>query len=161
MFPDLSVSLRYHDVYGHNEMNNPSMIYKWLNGDSHELCEGDNNVLRDFIHISDVTDVNVMLFEHFQKHNQFPFNYSDVGTGRSVSLKKVGEEIAKHTKGEIKYVERKNTIQQYTEADIKELKKAYKEIYKKDFEPLSIEKGIEKTKNDYLYHQSIKLHHLW
>lgn len=129
------VGLRYFNVYGPNEAHKGSMAsvaYHLHNqvaatGEA-RLFEGSDGYgageqRRDFVHVSDVVDVNLWFFE---RKVSGIFN---VGTGASATFNDVANAIlAWHGKGAIRYIpfpeELKSRYQSFTEADITALRAA-------------------------------------
>ena len=147
------VGLRYFNVYGPREQHKKSMasvIFHFnkqlLSSDKVRLFKGsggyDNGEQRrDFIHVDDVTGVNLWLMK-----NTVPNGIYNVGTGQSQSFNDIANAVIKwHGHGNIEYIdfpkELENCYQNYTQADITALRNAG---YDKDFIPLI--QGI----NDYL-----------
>jgi nucleoside-diphosphate-sugar epimerase len=151
-FPNLYqniVSLRFHNVYGQFEdkkMDMASIPYKWTTGKKQVLFLDSKNIKRDFIHVDDICDVLNVFFIYFKKHKKLPNNkFYDVGTGNSVSFKDLGEEIDKHTKRGIEYIKnpyKKEEYQYFTQANIRDLKKVYKDLGK-IYKPMDYKEGIK------------------
>jgi nucleoside-diphosphate-sugar epimerase len=149
--------LRYHNVYGAYETpkgNMASIISKWIdnhiNGIStNVLFYGSDKIKRDFIHVDDVNDINVMFLDFYIKYGQLPDNNTyDVGSGVATSFERVAKEIKKHTKCSIQYTinpyDSKN-YQFYTKADIKNISDIYTWLYDKPYKPRSISEGVLNT----------------
>lgn len=91
-FPDFhAVGLRYFNVYGKNEYfkgNSASMVLQFglqiLSGKSPKLFEGSDQILRDFVYISDVINANIQALNG----NAGVYN---VGTGKSRSFQDVAD----------------------------------------------------------------------
>jgi len=104
--------LRYFNVYGHNEFhknNMSSMPYQMIkqlkNNNSINLFKGhdgynDGEQMRDFIHVNNCVDVNILFYEN---------NCSgifDVGTTSPVTFNYIAKTIIdKHGSGKIKYID--------------------------------------------------------
>jgi ADP-L-glycero-D-manno-heptose 6-epimerase len=143
------VGLRYFNVYGPREQHKgemASVAYKQylqlLDGDTVELFRGtdgyaDGEQLRDFIHVSDVVDVNLWFLDHPEASGIF-----NVGTGRAQSFNDVARAvIAHHGRGHIKYIDfpeaLRDRYQSFTEADIDGLREVG---YSQPF--LAVEEGV-------------------
>jgi UDP-glucose 4-epimerase len=129
-----------------------SIISKWIdnyknNVKTNLLFSDSKNIKRDFIHINDITKVNIMFLDYYKKNKNLGDNIIyDVGIGVANSFLNVANNIIKHTKGNVKYVDNpynKDNYQFYTKANIEQLSKIYKKTYKKNYKPLSIKKGIK------------------
>lgn len=160
------VCLRYHNVYGANEKHKGdmgSLVYKWISNTEslyNHLFIGSKSIYRDFVHIQDVTKINVLFLETWLKFNKFIFlndkNYYDVGSGQSVSFQDLSDEILKHTKKLISYIRNpyKSGYQFYTKANIKPIKKLYFLIYGKNLKTIKIKKGVKMVYNE--FHKFVK-----
>jgi ADP-L-glycero-D-manno-heptose 6-epimerase len=151
------VCLRYHNVYGATETHKGSMasiISKWIDNYINGIKKNDlfidsNNIRRDFVHISDVTKINLMFLDYYKKHNNLGKEIIyDVGSGICTTFQKVADKIIKHTKGDIELIKNPynyNNYQYFTKADINKISKIYKKLYKKSYKPLTISEGIKLT----------------
>jgi ADP-L-glycero-D-manno-heptose 6-epimerase len=127
--------LRYFNVYGPGEAHKGSMasvafhLHGQVAATGHaRLFEGSGGYAageqrRDFIHVGDVVDVNLWLYER-RKSGVF-----NVGTGASATFNEVASAvIAWHGRGAIRYIpfpdDLKSRYQSFTEADIAALRKA-------------------------------------
>jgi ADP-L-glycero-D-manno-heptose 6-epimerase len=143
--------LRYFNVYGPREQHKGGMastafhFNNQIEADGEcRLFEGsdgyeDGEQRRDFVHVDDVVDVNLWLYDH--PHITGVFN---CGTGRSQSFNDVARAvIAWHGKGRIRYIPfpdaLKGRYQSFTEADLEKLRAAG---YDKPF--LTVEQGVKK-----------------
>lgn len=158
-FPELYdniVCLRYHNVYGASEGHKgdmSSIVYKWISGQDHKLFQDSKEIKRDFIHVSDINYVNIAFMRYWILKKTFPLRIYDVGTGKPVSFLQLGNEIKRHTKKKITYIDNpynKSNYQFFTKADITDLKEIFDELGEK-YAPMSIKQGIEKVYNDFNY----------
>jgi len=156
-FPELYeniVCLRYHNVYGSTEKHKgdmSSIVFKWISGAEHKLFKDSKNIKRDFIHVQDINEVNLAFFKYWKKFKNFPKRVYDVGTGKAVSFLQLGNEIKKHTKKKISYIDNpydNSNYQFFTKAEITDLKEIFEKIGK-EYSPMSIKEGINKAFNDY------------
>lgn len=164
------IALRYHNVYGATEShkgNMASIISKWIDNYNqgiltNDLFKGSKEIRRDFIHIDDVTKINVMFLNFYNKYKVLPdINVLDVGMGRASSFESVANQIIKHTKGDFRLVKNPYTekdYQFYTKADIKGISDIYQWLYDKPFTPTNLEDGIRKVFNKkiQIYAESIR-----
>lgn len=153
------VCLRYHNVYGPTEShkdNMASIISKWIDDYKNGITQnvlfyGSSKIIRDFIHVDDITKINIMFLDYYKQRGTLGYDLIiDVGTGLPTSFQDVAENIIKNTRGSIKYVDNpynETNYQFYTEANISQLENIYYSLYGKEFTPLSIEEGILKTFN--------------
>jgi len=157
-FPDLYeniVCLRYHNVYGSTEKHKgdmSSIVFKWISGAEHKLFKDSKKIKRDFIHVQDINEVNLAFFKYWKKFKIFPKRIYDVGTGKAVSFLQLGNQIRKHTRKNISYIDNPydtSNYQFFTKADTTDLKEIFQGIGKK-FSPMSIREGITKAYNDYI-----------
>lgn len=146
------VGLRYFNVYGPCEQHKGKMasVINHFNiemlreqrihlfGASDGYAAGEQR--RDFIHVDDVVAINLWFWQHQEKSGIF-----NVGTGKSASFNEVAREIAAWHKGSEKNIEYipfpqnlQSAYQNFTEADISELRKAG---YDKQF--ISLDEGIK------------------
>lgn len=164
------IALRYHNVYGATEShkgNMASIVSKWIDNYNYgiftnDLFNGSNKIWRDFIHVDDITMINVMFLNFYNKYKQLPdTNILDVGMGRASSFESVAKHIMKHTNGDVNMVENPYTekdYQFYTKANIKGISDIYQWLYDKPFIPINIEDGVKKVfiKKTESYAQSIR-----
>jgi ADP-L-glycero-D-manno-heptose 6-epimerase len=130
------VGLRYFNVYGPGEAHKGPMasVAFHLHGQvtatgQAKLFEGSGGYAageqrRDFVHVSDVVDVNLWFYERDKVSGVF-----NVGTGSSATFNEVAKAIiAWHGRGAIRYIpfpdELKSRYQSFTEADISALRGA-------------------------------------
>ena len=130
------VGLRYFNVYGPGEAHKGAMasVAFHLHGQvaatgEARLFEGSGGYAageqrRDFVHVGDVVDVNLWLYDHGKVSGVF-----NVGTGASATFNDVAKAIiAWHGKGVIRYIpfpaELQSRYQSFTEADISALRAA-------------------------------------
>ena len=105
-----SVGLRFFNVFGEGENEKgqyASIATQFLkNKEKGEplIVYGDGTQARDFIHVSDVAKITLMILE---KGNQ---NIYNVGTGKAVSYRRIGELI---DKDKIRYVENPLKVYQH------------------------------------------------
>ena len=128
--------LRYFNVYGPGEAHKGSMasVAFHLHGQvaatgEARLFDGSGGYAageqrRDFVHVGDVVDVNLWLFERQNVSGVF-----NVGTGASATFNEVANAIiAWHGKGSVRYIpfpkELEASYQSFTEADIAKLRAA-------------------------------------
>jgi ADP-L-glycero-D-manno-heptose 6-epimerase len=149
------VCLRYHNVYGATEEHKgdmASLVYKWIAKKNRpikieKLFYDSDKIFRDFVHIDDVTKINVMFLDMWLKYKNFMFfgNTFDVGTGKSVSFQKLADEIVNNTKNEIEYIPNpyKSGYQLYTKANMYKIKKLYYLVYQENLKTIKIKKGIK------------------
>lgn len=159
------VALRYHNVYGSTESHKggmASIVSKWIdnytNGIlSNDLFYGSENIKRDFVHVDDVNRVHLLLLKYFILFDYLPYKLIiDVGSGVAVSFEQLANEILKHTKGQIRYVDNpfdEYNYQFFTKANIDYLSATYTIVYGEDFNPIQLEEGVKlvfnkKTKNE-------------
>ena len=149
------VCLRYHNVYGATEShkgNMASIVSKWVDNYkqgilTNDLFYGSDKIKRDFIHVDDVTKINIMFLLFYNKHKKLPEkNIYDVGVGRATSFESVAKHIIKHTKGTIQYTINpydEKSYQFYTKADIKDICEIYNWVHDKNFRPMPIAVGVK------------------
>jgi len=164
------IALRYHNVYGATEShkgNMASIVSKWIDNYNdgvltNDLFIGSKEIRRDFIHIDDITKINVMFLNFYNKYKQLPdANIYDVGMGRASSFESVAKHIMKHTNGDVKLIKNPYTeknYQFYTQANIKAISDTYQWLYDKPFIPINIEDGIKNVfiKKTQSYAESIR-----
>jgi len=145
------VGLRYFNVYGPREQHKGTMAsvaYHFNNqikADNRvNLFEGTDGYAageqqRDFIHVSDVVNVNLWLMDHAQISGIF-----NVGTGRCQSFNDVANAVIHwhNNDGDINYIpfpeHLKGSYQSFTEADIGALRNAgYVQAFK------TVEQGVK------------------
>jgi len=147
------VGLRYFNVYGPREWHKGSMAsvaYHFHNqiksGQNVKLFMGtdgyaDGEQQRDFIHVSDVVNVNLWFYKNREQRGIF-----NVGTGRAQSFNDVARSVIEwHEKGQIGYTpfpdHLKGRYQSFTQADISALRGVgYDQAFK------TVEEGVK----DYL-----------
>lgn len=152
------VSLRYHNVYGASETKKGTMasiVSKWLdnyiNGvHTFSLFYGSDKIKRDFIHVEDVNNINMMFLHYYVQNNKLPdVTTYDVGCGKPISFQQVANAINEVTGGiKIKYVDNpydKKNYQYYTKANIQNISDIYKSLYDKPYEPMDILTGVQNT----------------
>jgi len=121
---------RYFNVYGPYEDHKgdqASPYHKFENQAKTtgviKLFENSNKYLRDFVPVDTVVNIHKKFF-HVQESGIW-----NVGTGKARSFQDVAEEIAKKYQARIEYIPMPNSLkgqyQEFTEADITELKKHY------------------------------------
>ena len=130
------VGLRYFNVYGPGEAHKGAMAsIAWhlrqqlVAGGEVRLFEGsggygDGEQRRDFIHVSDVADVNLWFSDHPGQSGIF-----NVGTGRASTFNQVAQAVIDwHGRGEINYIpfpdNLRDSYQNFTEADLGALRAA-------------------------------------
>ena len=122
---------RYFNVYGNNENNKKeqaSPIYKFYKNsilkNEIKLFKNSHKYKRDFVCINDICDIHYKML--FQKKS----GIYNIGTGRSVSFKKIATLIAKKNKAKIKYISMpenlKKHYQTFTKAENKKITKLLK-----------------------------------
>lgn len=138
--------LRYFNVYGPQENHKDKMssvayhmFRQYKKGESLKLFEGSDKFLRDFIHVDDVVSVNMFLFENKKVNGIF-----NCGTGKAESFMTVArtvKSVYKDAKLELISFpdELKGKYQEFTEADLTELRDAG---YDKSF--MDVEAGVSK-----------------
>ncbi|MEW5838900.1 MAG: ADP-glyceromanno-heptose 6-epimerase [Pseudomonadota bacterium] len=143
------VGLRYFNVYGPREQHKGSMAsvayhfhHQLLNHGALRLFEGcdgyaDGEQQRDFIHVDDVTAVNLWLLEHPKVRGIF-----NLGTGRAQSFNEVAQAVIDfHGRGQIEYIpfpaHLQGAYQSFTQADMRALRAAG---YDAPF--LSVQQGV-------------------
>jgi ADP-L-glycero-D-manno-heptose 6-epimerase len=151
------VGLRYFNVYGPYESHKGPMasvafqFFNQLNSTNKiKLFEGtdgygDGEQSRDFIHVSDVVNVNLFFLENLALKGIF-----NVGTGKRASFNELADCLIKlEGSGEKDYIPFPDSLlgkyQSFTEADITKLQKAG---YTSRF--LSVQEGLER------YHEILK-----
>jgi len=161
----LNVALRYHNVYGATEShkgNMASIVSKWVDNYNNgilqnDLFYGSENIKRDFIHINDVNRVHLLLLKCYIKNGFLPNKMIiDVGSGVAVSFEQLANQIIKHTKGQIRYIDNpfdESNYQFYTKANIEYLSSFYNNMFGEIYNPKQIEEGIrlvfnKKTNNE-------------
>ena len=145
------VGLRYFNVYGPREQHKggmASVVYHFhhqlLTGDTVRLFEGsggygDGEQRRDFIHVTDVADVNLWLLEHSEVSGIF-----NLGTGTARAFNDVARAVIDwHGNGKIEYISfpdsLQNSYQSFTEADMSGLR-----TIGYDASCLSVEDGVRR-----------------
>ena len=99
-----TVALRYFNVYGPRQaLSNPytgvcAIFSSRLLNDRPPIIWEDGGQTRDFIHVKDIAQANILALEKSEADYQV-FN---VGTGRSISIKEVAEKLAKALQCDIK-----------------------------------------------------------
>lgn len=143
------VGLRYFNVYGPREQHKgemASVAYKLSqelrNGDRLSLFAGshgygDGEQKRDFVWVGDCVDVNLWMLDHPEVSGIF-----NVGSGRAQTFNDVANAVIRSAgRGRIHYIpfppELEGSYQDFTQADISELRKAG---YAKEF--LSVEEAV-------------------
>ena len=134
-----SIGLRFFNVFGEGENEKgqyASIATQFLKSKERGeplIVYGNGSQARDFIHVSDVARITLMLLE---KGSSGVYN---VGTGKAISYKNIGEMIDRDG---IKYVENPLKAYQYlTEADTSKLSKVIG-----DYEFINLGKWIAKMK---------------
>lgn len=164
------IALRYHNVYGATEShkgNMASIVSKWIDNYNYgiltnDLFRGSKEIRRDFVHVDDVTKINIMFLNFYNKYKQLPdIHILDVGMGRASSFESVANQIVKHTNGKINVVRNPYNEKNYqflTKANIKGISDIYQWLYDKPFMPINIEEGIKKVfdKKTHSYAESIR-----
>jgi nucleoside-diphosphate-sugar epimerase len=139
-----------------------SIVSKWIDNYNNgilqnDLFYGSENIKRDFVHIDNVNRVHLLLLKYFIVFNYLPYKLIiDVGSGVAVSFEQLANEILKHTKGKIRYIDNpfdESNYQFYTKANIDYLSATYNIVYGEEFKPIQIDEGIrlvfnKKTKNE-------------
>jgi len=93
-----TVSLRYFNVYGARQaLSNPytgvcAIFSCRIKNDNPPVIFEDGNQTRDFVHVSDIVQANLLAMEK-KNANYETFN---VGTGRAISIKEVAEALLKY-----------------------------------------------------------------
>ncbi|MGD9950220.1 MAG: ADP-glyceromanno-heptose 6-epimerase [Desulfobulbus sp.] len=130
------VGLRYFNVYGPREQHKGSMASVAFHLRDQLLADGVVRLFegsggyghgeqrRDFIHVEDVVDVILWLFDHADVSGIF-----NVGTGKSQSFNEVAHAVLKALgQGKLEYIpfpeQLKGRYQSFTEADISRLRAA-------------------------------------
>lgn len=130
------VGLRYFNVYGPGEAHKGAMASVAFHLHGQVAASGEARLFessggyaageqrRDFVHVGDVVDVNLWLYERGKVSGVL-----NVGTGASATFNDVANAIiAWHGKGQIRYIpfpdELKSRYQSFTEADITALRRA-------------------------------------
>ncbi len=143
------VGLRYFNVYGPGETHKGSMAsvafhfhHQLLSTGRVKLFQGsdgygDGEQRRDFIHVDDVTAVNLWFWMQLNKSGIF-----NLGTGKSQSFNDVAHAAIKaHQRGAIEYIPFPDNLrgryQSFTEADVTQLRTAG---YDRPFK--SVEQGV-------------------
>lgn len=124
-----AVALRYFNVYGSRQsLSNPyngvvAIFLSRVKNNKPPIINEDGLQTRDFIHVSDVTEVNIVCLEKDNANHQV-FN---VGTGKPITIKKVAEIVINLYKASIKLdisqKVRKGDVR-HCYADISKIKKA-------------------------------------
>ena len=134
-----SIGLRFFNVFGEGENEKgqyASIATQFIKSKERGeplIVYGNGSQARDFIHVSDVARITLMLLE---KGSSGVYN---VGTGKAISYKNIGEMIDRDG---IKYVENPLKAYQYlTEADTSKLSKVIG-----DYEFINLGKWIAKMK---------------
>jgi dTDP-L-rhamnose 4-epimerase len=137
-----TVALRYFNVYGPRQaLSNPytgvAAIFssRLINGNSPLIYE-DGNQSRDFIHVSDIVQANMLALEK----EEADYEVFNIGTGRKLTVRDVAGALAEHLGVEIQ----PQIVQKFREGDIRhcyaDISKARKLL---GYEPkVSFEDGI-------------------
>ena len=143
-----TIGLRYFSVYGPHEKfkgkyANLITQFLWaMKKDEGIVVFGDGKQTRDFIHVDDVVEANMLAM-----NSQLDFGMFNVGTGKSVTItemvKMLGEKLGKEP--EIEYIE--NKIKNYVMHTQADTSLAEKELGFKAKVPL--EKGMELLRDYY------------
>jgi ADP-L-glycero-D-manno-heptose 6-epimerase len=140
------VGLRYFNVYGPQENHKGRMasvvrkFHQQVGEDGQlRIFEGSDDLRRDFVHVDDVVDVNLHLFDHPGTSGVF-----NVGTGRARSFGDLARATASHYPGaevvEIPFPDDLvGKYQSFTEADLSRLRAAG---YEREF--TSLDDGVER-----------------
>lgn len=163
---DNVVCLRYHNVYGEGEKhkgNMASIISKWIHNYTegvlvNDLFYGSNSIMRDFIHVDDITKINMMFLDFYIKFKTLPSDNGnmifDVGSGVPTSFEDVAKQILRHTKGSVQYIINPyddRNYQFYTKANISIISGIHEWVYMEKYEPMTIADGVKKTFDDIIF----------
>jgi UDP-glucose 4-epimerase len=116
-----SVCLRYFNVYGPNQPKKGpyapviGIFSRQLASGEALTVVGDGEQTRDYVHVSDVVEANIMAATHESPLHAKVFN---VGTGNSYSV----NQIARKLSDKIKYLPPRQGEARYTQADIAQIK---------------------------------------
>ncbi len=139
------IGLRYFNVYGNGEAHKQhmsSVVYKfyqaYLQTQPIQLFEGSNKILRDFISVEDIVNVNI-----FCLNQTIESGIYNVGTGKAASFADLASCFTNEYNNamieEIPFPEHlKNKYQYFTEAKMDKLKN---QGYSKEF--LTINQGVQ------------------
>lgn len=158
------VYLRYFNVYGSNESHKgemASIITKWIDNhfkgiEVNNLFIGSDKIKRDFIHVDDINNANILMLDYWEKYKHLPntfhgYNKFEIGTGTPVSFQQVANEIIKLTKGTINYIPNPYSNDEYqffTKAKISVIAELYEQVYNKQYKTITINKGIKRVFKD-------------
>lgn len=112
-----SVALRYFNVYGTRQaLSNPytgvcAIFSSRLLNDQPPLMYEDGGQTRDFVHVSDIVQANLLALET----DRADYRAVNVGTGSPVSIKQIGEMVAEGLGKDIK----PEVVAKYREGDIR------------------------------------------
>lgn len=91
------IVLRYFNVYGPRQPMTGTyalvmgiFLQKWLNGEALEI-HGDGTQSRDFIHVKDVVNANIMAYESSLRHEIL-----NVGSGKAITIQEVADIISSY-----------------------------------------------------------------
>lgn len=115
--------LRYFNVYGPSMTSSPyaSVMVKFLDCKKNDLplnIYGDGLQTRDFIHVDDIADINIIASEIILSKYGDIFN---VGSGNSITI----NDLAKNISDNLAYLDPKIGELKYSCADIEKLKKTF------------------------------------
>ncbi|GAB7140147.1 ADP-glyceromanno-heptose 6-epimerase [Deferribacterales bacterium RsTz2092] len=125
------VGLRYFNVYGPQENHKGKMasvashLFQQVKANEPmKLFEGSADILRDFIHVDDVVNVNLFFFDHPELSGIF-----NCGTGRAESFEAIARAVqAKYSEASLEYMpfpdELQGKYQRFTQADLTNLRAA-------------------------------------
>jgi dTDP-L-rhamnose 4-epimerase len=111
------VALRYFNVYGPRQaLSNPytgvaAIFSSRLLNDNAPLVFEDGRQSRDFIHVSDIVQANILAMDTESANN----DYFNVGTGRTITVLEVGQVLARALRKSIE----PSIVQQFREGDIR------------------------------------------
>ena len=145
------VGFRYFNVYGPREQHKGKMASTAFHFNNQILADGkcrlfkgsdgykDGEQRRDFIHVDDVSAVNLWFWEHPKASGIY-----NLGTGKSQPFNDVAKAVIKHHgKGKIEYIafpdNLKGRYQSFTEADMSNLRAAGC-----DHKFMTVEEGVKK-----------------
>lgn len=121
-----TVSLRYFSVFSEDQHlfdSQTTIISSWKKMIQNKNClkiNGDGSQERDFVHVDDVVSANIFCMNYDEKFNGKNF---DVGSGKTISLKKIKEIIDKYNKVSWEYTDTKTCGISKTLANVENFEK--------------------------------------
>lgn len=136
-----TVALRYFNVYGARQaLSNPytgvcAIFSCRIRNDNPPVVFEDGDQTRDFIHVSDIVQANLLALES-SKANYEAFN---VGTGSPISINRIASTLISHYKKPLS----PSVVNKYRKGDIRHCYSDISKIKRLGFEPkVSFEQGV-------------------